>query len=375
MNEPVRRLPLPDRAQRAREFAEALAAAKGKHLLIALRGHPDPDGIASALAQAHIAQRIGVGKTTISYCHELSHRENRALVKLLNVEMKKMRNVADLPEPADFVGLVDSHDTDPDMVGVDQIETLTIVDHHRAHVPPRARFVDMRNDVGATATIFVEYLQELFPLSSENDDDRRVATALMHGLATDTDDFSLARNPDFKAAAQLAEICDRDLLQDLSRRLIAPSAMDVIARALAALVVRRNFAMSGVGFVSESERDTIAQAADFLIRREDIDTVVVYGIVGDRFIEGSLRTHSPSVDPALWIEQAFGHDERGKAYGGGRRDKGGFKIPIGFLGRATDRAQLWALVEHAARQALLKQLGEEGPLGAAAATHATSAGP
>jgi nanoRNase/pAp phosphatase (c-di-AMP/oligoRNAs hydrolase) len=185
-----------------------------------------------------------------------------------------------------------------------------------------------------------------------------------HGFwARGTDDFSLARNPDFRAAAQLAEICDRDLLQDLSRRLIAPSAMDVIARALAALVVRRNFAMTGIGFVSETERDTIAQAADFLIRREDIDTVVVYGIVGDRFIEGSLRTHSPSVDPALWIEQAFGHDERGKAFGGGRRDKGGFKIPIGFLGRATDRAQLWALVEHAARQALLKQLGEENAIG------------
>ncbi|MBX3207650.1 MAG: bifunctional oligoribonuclease/PAP phosphatase NrnA [Labilithrix sp.] len=377
MNEPVRRLPLPqhDRAERARGFAEALGAAKGKHLLIALRGHPDPDGIASALAQAHIAQRLGVAKTTISYCHELSHRENRALVKLLNVEMKKLKNVHDLAEAADFVGLVDAHDVDPDMVGVDQIEPLTIVDHHRAHAPPRARFVDMRNDVGATATIFVEYLQELCPLSADSDDDRRIATALMHGLATDTDDFSLARTTDFRAAAQLADICDRDLLQDLSRRLIAPSAMDVIARALAALVVRRNFAMSGVGFVSESERDTIAQAADFLIRREDIDTVVVYGIVGDRFIEGSLRTHSPSVDPAVWLEQAFGHDERGKAYGGGRRDKGGFRIPIGFLGRATDRAQLWALVEHAARQALLKQLGEEPSpaLGTPAAVHVANA--
>lgn len=378
MNEPVRRLPLPhphDRAERARGFAEALGAARGKHLLIALKGHPDPDGIASALAQAHIAQRLGVGKTTIAYCHELSHRENRALVKLLNVELKKLKNVNDLAEPADFVGLVDAHDVDPDMAGVAQIEPLTIVDHHRAHAPPRARFVDMRNDVGATATIFVEYLQELCPLSAESDDDRRVATALMHGLATDTDDFSLARATDFRAAAQLSEICDRDLLEDLSRRLIAPSAMDVIARALAALVVRRNFAMSGVGFVSESERDTIAQAADFLIRREDIDTVVVYGIVGDRFIEGSLRTHSPSVDPAVWLEQAFGHDERGKAYGGGRRDKGGFRIPIGFLGRATDRAQLWALVEHAARQALLKQLGEEPvpALGTQASGHPTNA--
>jgi len=199
----------------------------------------------------------------------------------------------------------------------------------------------------------------LAPLDADSEDDRRIATALMHGLSTDTDDFTLARATDLRAASQIADVCDRDMLQDLSRHLIAPSAMDVIARALAALVVRRNFAMAGVGFVPEGERDTIAQAADFLIRREDIDTVVVYGVVGDKFIEGSLRTHSPSVDPAAWLEAAFGFDDRGRAFGGGRRDKGGFRIPIGFLGRSTDRAQLWSLVEHAARTALLKQLGEE----------------
>jgi nanoRNase/pAp phosphatase (c-di-AMP/oligoRNAs hydrolase) len=221
--------------------------------------------------------------------------------------------------------------------------------------------VDLRLDVGATATIFVDYLNELAPLSNESADDRRIATAMMHGLSTDTDDFTLAHATDFRAAAHIAEICDRDLLQNLSRHLIAPRAMDVIARSLSALVVRRNFAMSGVGFVPDSERDTIGQAADFLIRREDIDTVVVYGVVGEKFIEGSLRTHSASVDPGAWLEQAFGNDERGRAYGGGRRDKGGFRIPIGFLGRATDRASLWSLVEHAMRTALLKTMTGEEP--------------
>jgi nanoRNase/pAp phosphatase (c-di-AMP/oligoRNAs hydrolase) len=360
MNEAVRRLhvPPPAIAERPRAFAEALSLAKGKHLLISLRGHPDPDGIACALAQAHIAHRLGVGKCTIGYSHELSHRENRALVKLLNIELTKIRNIKDV-EPADYIALVDTHEVDPDLIGGDLLEVLTIVDHHRAPAPPKARFVDMRHDVGATATIFSEYLAELAPLDGDVEDDRRVATALMHGLATDTDDFSLARAVDFRAAAQLSDIADRDLLSDLSRRLIAPSAMDVIARSLASLVVRRNFAMAGVGFVPDSERDTIAQAADFLVRREDIDTVVVFGVVGDRHIEGSLRTHSASVDPAAWLEQAFGHDDRGRAYGGGRRDKGGFRIPIGFLGRCADRGQLWTLVENAMRQALLRQLGEE----------------
>ncbi|CAN5731562.1 bifunctional oligoribonuclease/PAP phosphatase NrnA [soil metagenome] len=359
MSEAVRRLSSNTQpVDRAHGFAEALAPAKGKNLLIPLRGHPDPDGIASALAQAHLAQRLGVGKTVIGYSHELSHRENRALVKLLNLELRKIKSVKEV-EGVEFIGLVDAHDIDPDLTDAKGIEILTIVDHHRATTPPKARFVDLRLDVGATATIFVEYLNVLAPLDTDSEDDRRIATALMHGLSTDTDDFTLARALDFRAAAQISEILDRDLLQDLSRHLIAPSAMDVIARALATLVVRRNFAMAGVGFVPDGERDTIAQAADFLIRREDIDTVVVYGVVGDKFIEGSLRTHSASVDPAAWLEGAFGFDDKGRAFGGGRRDKGGFRIPIGFLGRSTDRAQLWSLVEHAARNALLRQLGEE----------------
>src|SRR5262245_36201025 len=135
VNEPVRRLHVPTPTtgiDRPRMFAEVIAAAKGKHLLIPLKGHPDPDGIACALAQAHMCQRLGVAKTTIGYSHELSHRENRALVKLLNLELKKMKNIGEV-EKVDFLGLVDAHDIDPDLVGADQIEVLTIVDHHRAH--------------------------------------------------------------------------------------------------------------------------------------------------------------------------------------------------------------------------------------------------
>ena len=361
MTEAVRRLAVPNppvAESRARAFADAISLARGKHVLIALRGHPDPDGIACAIAQAHIGQRLGVSQTTIAYCHELSHRENRALVKLLGLELRKIKSVHEI-DRVDCLGLVDAHELDPDLTDAADYEILTIVDHHRAVSPPKARFVDLRLDVGATATIFVEYLQELSTLDGDVEEDRRIATALMHGLSTDTDDFMLARAADFRAAGMIAEVCDRDLLQDLSRRLIAPTAMDVIARALQAMVVRRNFAMAGVGFVSEAERDTIAQAADFLVRREDIDTCVVYGVIGEKYIEGSLRTHSPSVDPAAWLEQAFGADEKGRPYGGGRRDKGGFRIPIGFLGRVTDRQQLWQLCEHAVRTALLRQSGEE----------------
>src|SRR5580658_5390745 len=250
MTDPVRRLTPaspPSTEPRARAFADAMSAARGKHVLIALRGHPDPDGIACAITQAHIAQRMGVSQTTVGYCQEVSHRENRALVKLLGLELRKIKTVAEVGK-VDFLSLVDAHEVDGDLSDAGDYEVLTVVDHHRAVTPPKARFVDLRFDVGATATIFVEYLQELTALDPDVEEDRRIATALMHGLATDTDDFMLARAADFRAASQIAEVCDKDLLADLNRRLIAPGAMDVIARSLSGLVVRRNFAMSGVGF-------------------------------------------------------------------------------------------------------------------------------
>src|SRR5580692_6552668 len=142
MTEPVRRLAVPNQTSiepRARAFAEALGAARGKQVLIALRGHPDPDGIACAIAQAHIAQRLGVAQTTIGYCQEVSHRENRALVKLLGLELRKIKSVGEAGR-IDFLGLVDAHEVDPDLPDAAGYEVLTVVDHHRAASAPKARF-------------------------------------------------------------------------------------------------------------------------------------------------------------------------------------------------------------------------------------------
>ncbi len=144
---------------------------------------------------------MGVAQTTIGYCHEVSHRENRALVKLLGLELRKIKTVREVGR-VDFLALVDAHEVDPELPDGDDYEVLTIVDHHRPATPPKARFVDMRMDVGATATIFVEYLMELAALDPDIEEDRRIATALMHGLSTDTDDFMLARAADFRGCVE-----------------------------------------------------------------------------------------------------------------------------------------------------------------------------
>jgi nanoRNase/pAp phosphatase (c-di-AMP/oligoRNAs hydrolase) len=51
------------------------------------------------------------------------------------------------------------------------------------------------------------------------------------------------------------------------------------------------------------------------------------------------------VDPALFMQNAFGTDAAGRPYGGGRADMGGFQIPLGILGETNEEDALWRMVK------------------------------
>lgn len=329
----------------------ALEAIRGEPLVILISGNPDPDAIACAFVHQRLCESVGV-PAEIAHVLGVSHRENRAMLKLLEIPMTRVTRPADLAA-FKHLSLVDTSTPEPSIDLPAHLHLFSVVDHHR--VPPAvAPFVDVRPNLGACATIYAEYLEEGFaPLEPNRREDARVATALLLALQTDTDDFTLATSADFRAAAYVRDLSDRDILAQIGRRELAAGAVATLGRAIAALQVVRNFALSGVGVVPLPERDTIGSAADFLLQREDIDTVIVFGIVGDR-IDGSLRTNSASVDPATLLDAAFGRDPEGRPYGGGRSEKGGFQIPLGMLAECTDPAALWRLAEGVVRSRLTR---------------------
>jgi len=335
-------------------FERVLSSVQGQPLVVLLAGHPDPDAIGSALAHRRIGERLGV-PVTVACVHPLAHRENRALVKLLGIEMTQIADANDLKR-FKHLSLVDTQRPDPTLDLPADLNLLTVVDHHG---PPAvdAPFVDVRPTIGASCSIYAQYLQHgLAPLGSARDD-RRLATALFFGIQTDTDDFTLASADDFAAAAYVRPLCDLDVLKRVGRRAVSAVAMDVISRCLNNLQVVRDFAVAGAGEVAAADRDAIGAAADFLLRREDIDTAIVFGVVGDR-IDGSLRTNNPSIDPQWLLETAFGRDAAGRPYGGGRADKGGFQIPLGIVADGSDRKALWALVQQVVRSRLARVVPE-----------------
>jgi nanoRNase/pAp phosphatase (c-di-AMP/oligoRNAs hydrolase) len=351
---------MPQRGKGA-ELLSVLSLATDKPLVILLNGHPDPDAIGSALAHKRICDHLGVS-ATIAHALPLSRSENRALVKLLDVPLTRILDSAELRRFG-YLSLVDASQSEPTLALPDGIKLLTVVDHHRPASSVEAPFVDMRPDYGTTCTIYAEYLEQgLLPLEADQKSSEVVATAAFFGILTDTDDFARATSADFRAAAYLKPFTNSEILSRLGRWLLTAEAMDAVGRAITNLEVVRDFALAGVGRLSAQNRDGIAMAADFILRREDIDTVLVFGIVNGR-VDGSLRTNRASVDPAAFLLTAFGTDETGRPYGGGRNDKGGFQIPLGVLGEADQDDALWKVVEQAVRRRVARVVPEIGKVG------------
>ncbi len=338
------------------ELERVIAGATDKPHVILLGGHPDPDGIGAALAHRRICERLGVS-ATIAHVLPLSRSENRALVKLLNVPMVKITDPSDLEEFG-YLSLVDASASEPTLKLPEELKLLTVVDHHRPPALPKAPFIDIRHDVAATCTLYADYCEKgLAPFGEGGNDDGAVATAMFFGIQTDTDDFTYATPADFRAAAYLKPFCDAETLSRVGRRAVTAEAMEAIGRALADLAVVRDFAIAGVGLVSPNNRDAIPMAADFILRREDIDTVLVFGIVDDR-IDGSLRTRRASVDPATFMQSAFGDDSEGRPYGGGRADMGGFRIPLGVIAECEDDEVLWRIVREVVHKRVSRVIPE-----------------
>ena len=362
---PVRRADQPDTAGgRWAELAAALERHRGERLLVILTGYPDPDNIASGLALQQLAKQHGIESRLLSF-HEVSHQENQALVTKLELDLWLYDGRGDL-EPYTLYALVDSSRADTPIQ--DQLARkgfLACVDHHKKSGEIAAEFVDVREDAGSTAGIFAEYLRQAHPegLNPGNPEHVKLATALMHGIRSDTRLLLEASQLDFVGAAYLWPAVDQALLRKISAQSLSPAVMDMIQAALERRRIYDNFLVSDVGFVRKEHRDGIPQAADFLLTRAGIDTVLVFGIVDGKTVEGSLRTRSDTINPDAFLKRAFGIDEeRGSHFGGGNvRNKGGFQIPIGFLAQHKDRDQLYRLAGEIIHEKFLEAIGRVEP--------------
>ncbi len=352
---------------KAAQLESFLNAHRGQRHIVVLQSFPDPDGISSALAHQMMSARHSID-CDIAYDGVVSHQENIALVELLGIELMKVQDHTHLNYYNGSV-FIDNQGTTTGGLTARLAEAgvpvLAIVDHHEPQGILEAEFSDIRPASGATATIYTEYIENgLLKLDRSDADHVRLATALMHGIRSESLGLVNARRPDFRAAGYLADFFDQDVLSAILSNRRSRNAMDVISAALKARIVRDNCSIAGVGYLRYEDRDAIPQAADFLLTEENVHTAIVYGILvkkGEQeVIVGSLRTQKATLNPDTFLKEALGAAEPGRHYGGGRRQAGGFEIPVGFLAGNYDDEYMrskWRLYEEQVRRKLWVKLG------------------
>jgi nanoRNase/pAp phosphatase (c-di-AMP/oligoRNAs hydrolase) len=323
--------------QMVQKLREALDPIKD--LLILIQHDPDPDAIASALALRTI---LGRNKTTapIGSFGQVKRPENVTMVQLLDVEIEQVT-----PETLmqyDGIALVD---VQPPYFGDLLPRVDAVVDHHPWVASYTAQYCDVRTDFGATATIFVQYLQAIDAKITQ-----RLATALYYGIKTDT--LFLGRETteaDVEAFTYLYPLANHNLIRRMERPKLPLRDLDAFGYALRARTIVGNTFFTHLGLVERE--DVLPQFAEFCLQVEGVERSVVSGIFSGNLVV-SLRNDAHGKSVGELARQAFG--PFGSA--GGHRTMAKAVIPLATIEQQLGRLSDAELV-HFVQNQLLQYLG------------------
>lgn len=295
-------------------------------LAIVMHDNPDPDAIASAVALSDLASAVSL-PADACYFGEISHQENRAMVNLLELDLRRLDHDEDLAEYGSIALVDHSRPGVNDQLAEDR-HVDVVIDHHPPRGPVPGDFVDLREHAGATSTVLAEYIER-----SGIELSQRTATALLYGIRIDTNDFTREVSAiDFEAAATLLATADEGVLRKVESPTVDADTVDTVGRAIGNRVQEDSVVASSAGRIAD--RDALPQAADRLLTMEGVTTTLVFGFMEDMAFL-SARSRGGEIDLGEVLRDAFG--PIGSA--GGHADMAGAQLEIGSLGGIDDREQ------------------------------------
>jgi nanoRNase/pAp phosphatase (c-di-AMP/oligoRNAs hydrolase) len=327
----------------AQDLKKLISTVGDGKLAIIVHDNPDPDAISSAMGLKEIANSVGI-KSEILYKGIIGHHENKAFINLLDIEMDQSKDF----KASDYkkIALIESSAPGVNNLLPQGTKVSIVIDHHQANIEAvGAEYIDIRPNIGATATIMTKYLQELeIPIKTE------LATALLYGIKVDTNDFRRNTDPaDMTAAAYLFPLANHDILDRIETPSKSTESIDILGEAIKNRQIKGSYLISNVGTIRD--RDTLAQAADYLLMLEGITTTLIFGLGEDTiYISGRSRDDRTNIGKIM--ADAFGTDKAG-----GHATLAGAQIPLGVFSGAKDKQTLLKLAEEAVVKRFLTVIG------------------
>lgn len=342
------------------ELEAVLERYKTKKLLGVCRGDPDPDFLGAAAGFNLIAGQFGISPSYMS-TEPVGCEQNEKEIDWLGIKVRLYKEGMDFHRYDGFF-VLDAHGIDRRLLRpLSDLSFVALIDHHDPQLNGKSpEFVDIRHDVGSTCTIISSYMEEKGLLNQSNESHRMIATALMYGIRVDTNGMKRAYSADDRANAYLRTFVDPNALNQLFFQRMTIKDMDIQNRAWKNRCVLDHFMISGVGYIPLKNKTALAIAADKFTELQDINTILIYGVIGD-MVQGSLRTCDPQVRPRDFLESMFPliHEWGGSCGGHGT---GGFSIPIeGIAGGEENQDIVWARVKTFMDTQFFQVLGKPVP--------------
>ena len=307
-----------DRKQGASEVLRRLSDEEDSRILIVCHDNPDPDALASALAMKHLCESLG-HTSTIIHGGMIEHQQNRAMVKLLEMDVRKLIldwEIEDLLNESDVVICVDFSHPGANNILPPTCVPHIVIDHHTSEVRPAGDVILVRSEFAATSSLIASVL-----MNSGVEMNTKVATALAFGIRTDTLGFTRSFNAvDLRALSWLGAWIDWDLMRSFES---PPRSQEVLAIFRQALKdATLNDGLMLVPITDMADRDALSQVADFLLPTEGVDIVVTYGVRMSKVIISARSTKDN-----IHLGKIFGRTfEQGSA--GGHKELAGGQIPF-----------------------------------------------
>ncbi len=243
-----------------------------RKILIMVHDNPDPDALASAIGFKYLLQNMWKVSSIISYGGIIGRAENRAMIKLLNIDIVPFHKV----HLKDFsiIALIDTQPGSGNNSLPPACRPDIVIDHH-IPVYEKSRlagYADIRTDYGSTSTIITEYLDSAGILGNN----KKIATALLYGIKSDTRDLGRETGDrDMAAYLKLYPLVLFKVLSRIEHPKLSKCYFRSMSKAINRTMIYKDALVADLGKIENA--DYLAEMADFLIRLDDVKWALCMG--------------------------------------------------------------------------------------------------
>jgi nanoRNase/pAp phosphatase (c-di-AMP/oligoRNAs hydrolase) len=262
------------------QLKEVLHGARRLHIFT--HDNPDPDALASALALKYLVHQLWHIQARIVAGGIVGRAENRAMRRHLKIRLTHAERV---PETAlRATALVDTQPRAGNNSFPRSLIPTIVIDHHpRARPRLKARFVDLRPDVGCTATILTSYL-----VAAGIEIPSQLATALFYAIHSETQALGReAGKIDEEMYLRLFPLTNKRLLAKIENPTVQKAYFAHLNSAINHAFTHKNVVGTRLGTVTYP--DVVAQIADLLLTLERITWSICLGRYKNMLVM-SIRT-------------------------------------------------------------------------------------